>query len=294
MPQKVSPTRKKQLQARSSKSRQPREPLHPDLLAASYSKKLQKEVDRGFELVKKHLFPVLKDDTDMPDTITRADIDGDSDIINDMIDEILKRYFGGMYAKSRPNLNKYATQVAKKLVNPMQAQVNQFNKTQFTANFKRIAGVDPLKYEPTLNDFLEVAGQQNVEKIVTQSSKYFDDIRQMADSALRKGTSVKELTDDIVTLTGTAKNTANLIAIDQVQKLNADLESQRQQNNGITRYIWRTRKNARVRSKSNSSGYSDHAGLEGAVIDWQYPPITVLKGKRAGERNHVGKDINCK
>jgi uncharacterized protein with gpF-like domain len=30
------------------------------------------------------------------------------------------------------------------------------------------------------------------------------------------------------------------------------------------------------------------------VIDWQYPPITVLKGKRAGERNHPGKDINCK
>jgi uncharacterized protein with gpF-like domain len=293
MPQKLSQTRKKQLEARSAQSRRPVTPLHPDLLAASYGKKLEAEVERGFQLVKKHLFPALKNETDMPETI-RADIDDDSEKINEVIDGILKRYFGGMFSKSNPNLTKYARNVSKKLVDPMQAQVDRFNKNQFTRQFKRIAGVDPLQFEPELSAFLTVAGDQNVNKIVTQSSNYFDSIRQMTDDALREGTSVKELADDIQILTDSTKSQANLIAIDQVQKLNADLESQRQQNNGITRYIWQTRKNARVRSKSNSSGYSDHAGLEGAVIDWQYPPITVLKGKRAGERNHPGKDINCK
>lgn len=293
MAQKLSPTRKKQIQARSSVARRPIKPAHPDLLAASYAKDLEAEIARGFKLVQKFLFPVLRDDTDMPDKIQRADIADDADLINTVIDGILERYFGGMFSKSVPNTVKYSRKVADKLVEPMQKQADRFNKTQFTKQFKRISGVDPLQFEPGLNDFLEVAGDQNVNLIVTQNSKYFDDIRQMANQALRDGTSVAELRDAIIALTDTTKQRAQLIAIDQVQKLNADLESQRQQNNGIRRYIWRTRRNARVRSKSNSSGYSDHAGLEGAVIDYGFPPITVLKGKRANERNHAGKDINC-
>jgi len=294
MAQKLSVTRKNQIKARSAKTRRPIEPAHPDLIAASYGKKLQNEVQRGFGLVEEFLFPVLKNDVEAL-TATRADaLEDDANLVNTVIDGILDRYFGGMYSASEPNTVKYAKKVAKKLVNPMQAQVDKFSKTQFTKTFNRIAGVDPLQFEPQLSSFLNVAGDQNVNLIVTQNSKYFDDIRQMANNALREGKSVSELTQEIIQLTGTTESRANLIAIDQVQKLNADLEMERQKNNNITRGIWRTRRNARVRSKSNSSGYSDHAGLEGAVIDYRYPPTTVLKGKRAGERNHAGKDINCK
>jgi SPP1 gp7 family putative phage head morphogenesis protein len=291
MPDKISQNRKNLLRSRANISRRPIEPLHPDLIAAAYSKRLQEEVERGFGLVKKYLYPVLKDDVEtLPDTV-RADMADDADLINNTINRILDIYFGGMYSKENPNLEKYSRTVLKKLVDPMQSKVDKFNKTQFTRQFKRISGVDPLRYEPEISGLLEVAGNQNVNKIVTQSSNYFDQIQEMTDLSLRKGTSVAELAEDIQTLTGATKSQANLIAIDQVQKLNANLEEERQKNNKITRYIWRTRRNARVRSKDNSSGYSDHKGLEGAVFDWNFPPTTVLKGKRAGERNHPGNDI---
>lgn len=293
MPQKISAHRKKLLRARAKTGRRSFEPIHPDLQAAAWSKKLRTEVDRGFELVKKHLFPVLKDDVDRLDA-ARTDIDDNADIINPIIDGILKRFFGGMSSKDKPNLAKYSALAAKKLVQPMQKRVDAHHKTQFSRTFKRISGVDPLQFEPELSGFMEVAGDQNVNKIVSLNSSYFDSIREMTNLALRKGTSVKELTDNIIALTGTTKSRANLIAIDQVQKLNSDLESQRQQNNHITRYIWRTRRNARVRSKANTGGVSDHAGLGEAVFDWKFPPVTVLTGKRAGERNHPGQDINCK
>lgn len=287
MPPKISARRKELLRARAKTGRRPLEPIHPDLEAAAWSKKLRNEVERGFRLVKERLFPVLKDDEiEGFGEAVRTDIDDDADLINPIIDGILKRYFGGMSSKERPNLAKYAALVGKKLVQPMQKQVDSQHKTQFSRTFKKISGVDPLQFEPELSGFLEVAGDQNVNKIVSLNSSYFDSIREMTNQALRKGTSVKELTDDIIALTDTTKSRAKLIAIDQVQKLNADLESRRQQNNHITRYIWRTRRNARVRK--------EHVDLEGAVFDWNFPPVTVLTGKRAGERNHPGQDINCK
>lgn len=293
MAQVLSQHRKQLISNRASHKKRPIEPVSPDLIGVSYAKKLKAEVDRGFKLVEELLFPVLKDDIKRLDSV-RADIGNDSNIIQAVIAKILNKFFGGMFSKAMPNLAKYARIVKKKLVDPMLKQTDRHNKTQFSKSFKRVTGVDSLAFEPQLNEFLEVAGDQNVNKIVTQSSVYFDSIQEMTNLALRKGTSVKELRDDIIQLTGTTKSRAQLIAIDQVQKLNASLESERQQNNGLTRYIWRTRQNARVRSKSNSGGVSDHAGLEGAVIDWNFPPITVLTGKRAGERNHSGFDINCK
>jgi len=293
MPQKLSDHRKQLLRNRAAQGKRPIEPIPPDLIGVSYSKRLQAEADRGFKLVEKLLFPVLEDDIERLDSV-RADIGNDADTIQAVIARILKRFFGGMFSKDKPNLTGYGRTVKKKLVEPMLKQTDRHNKTQFSKTFKRVSGVDPLAFAPGLNEFLDVAGEQNVNLIVTQSSNYFDSIQEMTNRALRKGTSVSELRDDIIALTGTTKSKAKLIAIDQVQKLNADLEGQRQQNNGLTRYIWRTRQNARVRSKDNSGGVSDHRGLEGAVIDWNFPPITVLTGKRAGERNSPGQDINCK
>lgn len=293
MAQKISAHRKKLLKARFSKSRRPVQQSLPVLLWAAYASRLEKEIARGFELIKSMLFPVLKNDIETLKPI-RADILEDSDKIDKVINLILKKYFGSMRASDEPNLTGYARSVASKIVNPMQAKVDNFSEREFTKTFKRISDVDPLQFNAGLSDLLKVAGKQNINKIVTVNSKYFSDIQDLVDSALRSGTSVSELADSIRKLTDSTKTQSRLIAIDQVQKLNADLEQQRQKNNGITRYIWRTRRNARVRSKGNSNGYSDHAGLEGAIFDYRFPPVTVLKGKRAGERNHPGKDINCK
>jgi uncharacterized protein with gpF-like domain len=51
---------------------------------------------------------------------------------------------------------------------------------------------------------------------------------------------------------------------------------------------------SRVRSFANSSGASDHKRLEGTIHKWSQPPVTVFRGKRAGETNHPGEDINCR
>jgi len=289
MPETISKTRKKLI--RSGIGRRPVQSLLPDLQAAAYAKKLQTEIERGFNLVRKRLFPVLKslESLQRVDTVT-----DDAGRANEVLNEILNSFFGGMLSKDQPNLGRYSRKVAAKLVNPMQTGVDKFNAAQFKKQFKRISGVDPLKSAAGISDALEVAGQHNVDKIVTVNSNYFDQIRESSNRALRKGTSYGDLKTEIVELTEATQQRAKLIAVDQVQKLNADLEQTRQKGNGISRYFWRTRRNARVRSKANSKGYSDHAGLEGAVIDYNHPPVTVLSGKRAGETNHPGHDINCK
>jgi SPP1 gp7 family putative phage head morphogenesis protein len=281
MPQKLSDKRKQQLKERKSKGRRPIEPLHPNLVVASYSGKLTKEVNRAFKLVKDRLIPKLGGGIETEEKVDNA------------INGIMETFFGGMFSKDHPNLATYSRNVKERLVEPILKQANTHDQTQFSRTFKRISAVDPLENKTELNKHLRFAGEANTELIVTQNRRYFNDIQAITNRGLRQGTSVKDMTQEIIDLTGTTQSNAKRLALDQVNKLNADLEGERQRNNGMTRYIWRTRGNARVRSKANSNGTSDHKGLDGAVFDWNFPPITVLSGKRAGEKNHPGMDIQC-
>jgi len=72
-------------------------------------------------------------------------------------------------------------------------------------------------------------------------------------------------------------NRARLIARDQTAKLNSTLNQQRQQNLGVTQYIWRTSGDGRVRET--------HKDNNGKVFNWDKPPK---------DTGHPGHDINCR
>jgi SPP1 gp7 family putative phage head morphogenesis protein len=76
---------------------------------------------------------------------------------------------------------------------------------------------------------------------------------------------------------------AELIARDQVGKLNGALEEYRQKNLGLKRYRWRTSEDSRVRP--------DHDRLEGQIFDWSNPPIV---DRRTGRRAHPKRDFQCR
>ena len=67
------------------------------------------------------------------------------------------------------------------------------------------------------------------------------------------------------------------ITRDQTQKLNANLNEQRQRQLGVTQYIWRTSEDERVRVT--------HSDNNGKTFDWASPPAVT---------GHPGFDVQCR
>lgn len=81
---------------------------------------------------------------------------------------------------------------------------------------------------------------------------------------------------------GQAKRHAQLIARDQVAKLNAQITQNMQERAGITQYTWRTVQDSRVRSR--------HEGAEGQVYRWDRPEVVGVMGDLV----HPGQDVQCR
>lgn len=270
-------------------------PLPPHI-RLSFKKVHTSEIEKAISIVNKRLKPHL--DLLIADDET-VRLDARSSIVQrfkDIFRAIFVEHFGGLVTGGDPNLAMFGRRVKKKL-DPKIDAADKSHKKTFTKEFKRVLGVDPIGKEPGLEEHLRLTSDDNVNKITTLSSNYFEEIQDSVTRALRSGTGNKSVVKEVQAVIDKAGNNAQarakLIATDQINKLNADLDKKRQQANGGSRYYWRTRRNDRVRRKSNSNGTSDHAQLEGAVFKWGEPPITVFKGKRAGERNEVGQDIQC-
>lgn len=222
-------------------------------------------------LVSKYVDPLLESITQSID----VRIDAEADTIKTALGKVRTAYDKEIIDR---DYDRTATQSADR--------VNLTNFGNHSIMMKAVVGVDPVKFEPWLNDEVNLFVQNNVSLIKTLPSETFSDIEQMLYRDSRRGLSPKELKKNIKELFNATDNRAALIARDQVNKFNGSLTELRQTNAGIKEYKWLTSKDGRVRD--------DHKHLDGTIQKWDKPPITVRSGKRSGERNHPGADIQCR
>lgn len=76
---------------------------------------------------------------------------------------------------------------------------------------------------------------------------------------------------------------AQLLARDQIAKLNGDITQQQQRDAGVTEYEWSTSGDSRVRPS--------HAALNHKRFNWDDPPVVDAK---TGRKCHPGKDYQCR
>jgi SPP1 gp7 family putative phage head morphogenesis protein len=100
---------------------------------------------------------------------------------------------------------------------------------------------------------------------------------------LNEGRSVRDISKLLQEQAGYSKSRAELTARDQTLKLYGQIQEERQQKAGITKYVWTTSQDERVRP--------DHADLDGTVQAWDDPPVV---DKRTGRRGHPGFDYQCR
>jgi SPP1 gp7 family putative phage head morphogenesis protein len=286
---------RKQLSNRR-KTRPFKAPKYPAMIEMEYSKTLVKEVKKIDNLVKEILIPEIGRLTTHKEERFDAQFKNLSGIAlaTALIQKIRSAFYGEPLTEdSEPTQNLF-TRIIKRTVQPFLERIKSKTEEQFVDEFERQTGTKPIPAQINVDEFIQDSLRNNVSLIKTIPQQYFEKLRQDVENAVRKGELSSTLREKIQDTSKASKNRARLIATDQIGKLTANIEEARQRKLGVTHYIWRTAQDTRVRSLANSNGYSDHKSLEGTLQKWSKPPVTVFKGKRAGERHHPGTDIRCR
>ena len=173
--------------------------------------------------------------------------------------------------------------------NTVKNQASKINKQQYQYHQRvmtGVTGVNPIQLEPWLDNEVRSFTTENVSLIESIPNESLTDVEQMLYRDGARKLSPQDMREKIEEEFDVTEGRARVIARDQVSKFNGTLTEQRQVNSGITQYTWLTSKDGRVRSS--------HEHLDGKVFSWSEAPVTVTTGKRAGETNHPGKDIQCR
>jgi len=157
--------------------------------------------------------------------------------------------------------------------------VSKFSKNQL----RKLVGISiydaDVGVAAQIDNFIAI----NTSRIKSLVGEELLDLRDLLSQPRTLGTiHVSELKKQIMATVDVTKSKAALLARDQTLTLNAQITRTRQQNVGITEYVWTTSGDERVRDA--------HAELDGTVNRWDDPPVS----SEDGRRNHPGEDYQCR
>ena len=156
------------------------------------------------------------------------------------------------------------------------AGIDRFNRAQFHTMLRSAYGVDIFRAEPWLVDVLRPWEAENIKLIKSIPQQALDRMHGRIVAAVRSGTPTVELASWIRREYGVTRSRAELIARDQVGRLNGQLTEERQTGIGVKSYNWRGSLDERERD--------EHVQREGKTFSWDEPPPD----------GHPGEPIQCR
>ena len=161
-------------------------------------------------------------------------------------------------------------------------QVNEFNKGEWKKLIRSQYGVNPTSEDPEKYRSLLLNWSRNNSLLIKDiPNKTSRQIAEQVRVTLIDGTNTQDTANAIYKImsdrTDVSDSRAKLIARDQVAKLNGQLTRERQQDIGVTGYIWRTVGDERVRDT--------HDENDGQFFTWDNPP---------SETGAPGEDYQCR
>lgn len=163
------------------------------------------------------------------------------------------------------------------IVQRVMSSVEDFNRTQFRAVLRSVYGVDIITNAPIeLRAALDVFEATNISLIRSIPQQAVSQLQGKIVEAVRRGSTLKQLQAQIREEFDITDRRAKLIARDQIGKLNGQLTELRQEQIGVTEYVWRGILDTRERP--------EHVAREGKTFSWAKPP----------DDGHPGEPINCR
>lgn len=156
------------------------------------------------------------------------------------------------------------------------------SRAAWARQIKAATGVDLAAAEPELGPLFKRFRKENTDLITSLGTEKVDRVRKVLDEA-GSGTRVEEIAKALRETTGATRSRAELIARDQVLKLNAQVAQARHEAAGVTEFVWSTSRDERVRE--------DHKKLDGKRFRYDDPPIV---DRRRGDRALPGVYFQCR
>lgn len=157
----------------------------------------------------------------------------------------------------------------------------QRHTTTFMQAAKKALGIDlaDVVLQEDLTDYLRLASTRNAGLIKGLGQDAVKRVQETVTSALINGTPVRELQAKLTEQLRISDRRAQLIAQDQMAKLNADLNRIRHEQAGVSEYQWMTSHDERVRER--------HRGLDGKTYKY---------GQSTGAEDGLppGQPIRCR
>lgn len=124
---------------------------------------------------------------------------------------------------------------------------------------------------------------ENVGLIKTIPQESLGKMRRIVLEGYRNGETTTSIVKKIQRTYGVDRRHAQLLARDQIAKLNSNITQRQQRDAGVQEYIWSTSGDSRVRD--------DHKRLNNKRFRWDDPPVV---DTRTGRRCHPGEDYQCR
>lgn len=156
----------------------------------------------------------------------------------------------------------------------------------------QLSGINPLHASPGLATASDVYLTNNIRLIRSIPDRELGEVQKIFANPETKTLRVEQIRKLVQERFEVSKSRATLIARDQTLKLNGQITKVRQQRAGVSRYIWTTSADERVRGNPDGTWpKGNHWELDGTIQDWNAPPIV---DERTGRRGHPGEDYQCR
>lgn len=244
-----------------------------------YAMRLKRRVlEDAMKLVREKLVPHLEELAGLSSKVgqTKPSTDASDIDLDEIIDEISDTYF-----------EKWTRTEFVKVVRPVAVEVEHFDAVQLNKQLSAALGealeVNVVGSETWIPDAIADFTRENVALVKTIPEQFFAELEKTLSADIADGARWEDMAADVEDRYGVASSRAELIARDQVGKFNGDLNRVRQTDLGITRFIWRTMGDERVRE--------EHQALNGETFEWDDPPDGETPGEPIQCRCYAEPDV---
>jgi len=204
----------------------------------------------------------------------------------------------GWYSTYLPPITESGTRDAPPIVfmglGSIAESMADFNSEQWNKTAKAELGVEFPVYESWWPGTKEAWQEDNYRLIQSMGADYIKRVNLATEKAVTSGMSVAQLFKKIHKINSSLKSSRiNLIARDQIGKLNGQVTQARMEAVGLEMYEWSTSADERVRDS--------HAEMEGMICRWDDPTVYSDDGGKTWKprpldwvQEHPGQDIQCR